>query len=203
LLRKEVGRTTAVICHENPFVVLISTVLSQRTKDINTEKATKLLFSRYKNAKQLANAPVKSVEKLIYGTGFYKTKAKRIKNIANVIISEYKGKVPDDFDELMKLKGVGRKTANCVLVYAFRKQAIPVDTHVNRIANRLGLVKTKTPEETEKQLVSIVPKRYWIEINELMVKFGQRKCFPRNPRCDICSLRELCNYHKEVVSFKR
>jgi len=182
---------------------LISTVLSQRTKDINTEKATKLLFSRYKNAKQLANASLKSVEKLIYGTGFYKTKAKRIKGIAKVILSKYNGKVPSDFDELMKLKGVGRKTANCVLVYAFRKQAIPVDTHVNRIANRLGLVKTRTPEETEEQLVSIVPKKYWIEINELMVKFGQRKCFPRNPRCDICSLRKLCDYYREVVSLKR
>jgi endonuclease-3 len=111
--------------------------------------------------------------------------------------------VPDDFDELMKLKGVGRKTANCVLVYAYQKPAIPVDIHVHRLSNRLGIVKTKTPEETEKHLVSIVPKRYWIEINELMVKFGQRKCFPRNPRCDICSLNGLCDYYQEVVSFKR
>lgn len=197
-LRKEIGKTTAVVYSRNPFVVLIATVISQRTRDINTERAAKHLFSRYKTPRQLAKAPLKSIEKLIHGSGFYKVKAGRIKKIANVILKQYKGKVPDDFNELIKLHGVGRKTANCVLVYAYRKPAIPVDTHVHRISNRLGIVKTKTPEQTELALTKAVPKKYWIELNELMVKFGQKKCLPRNPRCAICSLKGLCDYYRFV-----
>jgi endonuclease-3 len=200
LLRKEVGKTTAVVYSRNPFIVLIATVISQRTKDINTERAAKRLFSRYKTPRQIAKAPIKSIEKLIYGSGFYKVKAKRIKQLAKIIFERYKGKVPADFNELIKLPGVGRKTANCVLVYAYQLPAIPVDTHVHRISNRIGVVKTKTPEQTETALSKVVPKRYWIELNELMVKFGQRKCLPRNPRCDICLLNKACDYGKKQIS---
>lgn len=197
LLRKEVGKTTSVVYSKNPFIVLIATVVSQRTKDINTSRVAKRLFAKHKTPKQLAKASIKTIEKLIYGSGFYKVKARRIKQIAKIILEKYKGKVPDKFNELIKLPGVGRKTANCVLVYAYRTPAIPVDVHVHRIANRIGIVKTKTPEQTEATLMKIVPKKYWIELNELMVKFGQRKCLPRNPKCCICSLSPICDYSRK------
>jgi len=200
LLRKEVGKTTAVIWHPKPFFVLISTVLSQRNRDESTEKASKALFKKYNTAKKLANAPIKSIEKLIYSTGFYKTKARRIKAIAKILVSKHKGKVPKDFNKLIKLPGVGRKTANCVLVYAYQLPAIPVDTHVHRISNRIGIVKTKTPEKTELELIRIIPKKYWIEVNELMVKHGQAKCLSRNPKCKICALNKVCSYGKKQIS---
>ena len=198
LLKKEVGETTAIVYSRNPFKVLIATLLSQRTKDVNTEKAVKSLFSRFKSIKDFLKADVKEIERLIRRVGFFKVKAKRIKELARIIHEKYHDKVPKDFDELIKLPGVGRKTANCVLVYGYRIPAIPVDTHVHRISNRLGLVKTKTPEQTEKALMGVVPKKYWIELNELMVKFGQKKCFPRNPRCSECLLRKICAYRKAM-----
>jgi len=196
LLRKEIGKTRAVVYSKNPFKVLIATLLSQRTKDVNTEKAVKELFAKFKTINDFLGADVKDIEKLIRRVGFFKVKAKRIKELAKIIHEKYHDRVPKDFDELIKLPGVGRKTANCVLVYAYGIPAIPVDTHVHRISNRLGLVKTKTPEETEKALMKIVPKRYWVELNELMVKFGQRRCFPRNPMCGGCSLRKICSYYR-------
>jgi endonuclease-3 len=199
LLRKEVGRTTAVVWNPNPFFVLISTVLSQRNRDESTEKASKALFKKYNTPKKLANAPIKSIEKLVYSTGFYKTKSRRIKAIAKILVDKYKSKVPKDFNKLIQLPGVGRKTANCVLVYAYQLPAIPVDTHVHRISNRLGLVKTKTPEKSELELTKIIPKKYWIELNELMVKFGQRKCLPIRPKCLICSLNKICNFGKNYI----
>jgi len=133
----------------DPFVILIGTILSARTKDENTTKVVKELFSKYKTAKQLAAAKIKDVEKIIKPIGFYHVKSRRIIGVAKIIQSQYKGVVPDNLDELVGLPGVGRKTANCVLVYAFEKPAIPVDIHVHRISNRIGLVNTKTPEETE------------------------------------------------------
>ena len=136
-----------------PFSILIGTILSARTKDEATTKAVKELFSIYKNPKQLSNAKVKDVEKIIKSIGFFHVKSKRIIEVAKIIDKKYKGKVPDDLDTLVQLPGVGRKTANCVLVYAFEKPAIPVDIHVHRISNRLGLVETKHPEETEQELM--------------------------------------------------
>ncbi len=198
LLRKEVGKTTAVVRSKNPFKVLIATLLSQRTKDVNTEKAVKNLFSRFKSIRDFLKADVKEIEKLIRCVGFFKVKAKRIKELAKIVHEKYHDKVPKDFDELIKLPGVGRKTANCVLVYGYGIPAIPVDTHVHRISNRLGLVKTKTPEQTEKALMKVIPKKYWIELNELMVKFGQRKCLPKNPKCSECLLRKVCAYGKAM-----
>lgn len=204
LLRKEVKGTVewhkdlsaTIEWHKNlnAFEVLIGTILSQRTKDENTRKAAAALFARYKTPKQIANASLKNLQKLIKPSGFYKVKAKRIKQVSRILLKKYKGRVPKDFDELIKLPGVGRKTANCVLVFGYKVPAIPVDVHVNRISNRLGLVKTKTPEQTEAALEKIIPKRYWIEINELMVKFGQNKCLPRKPRCPSCLLRKMCMY---------
>ena len=178
------------------FSILIGTILSARTKDETTTKAVKVLFSKYKNVKELANAKTKDVEKIIKSIGFYHVKSKRIIEVAKIIDSKYKGKVPDSLEKLIELPGVGRKTANCVLVYAFDKPAIPVDIHVHRISNRLGLVDTKTPEETEQELMKKIPKKYWIEINDTFVMYGQNICKPISPICSVCKIKRGCKYYK-------
>lgn len=183
---------------ENPFYVLISTILSARNKDTMTIIAVKQLFSKYKTPKEIANAPIKLLEKLIFKSGTYKTKAKRIKEASKVLIEKYKGKVPDKMEELVKLPGVGRKTAGCVLVYAFNKQAIPVDTHVHRLSNRIGLVKTEKREDTEKELMRIVPKRLWKHVNEVFVLHGQNICKPIKPLCGKCPITRYCGYYNKI-----
>jgi len=179
-----------------PLSILIGTILSARTRDENTSAVVKKLFSRYKTARSLARARVSNVEKIIKSTGFYHVKARRIIEVASIIDSRYHGKVPDNLDELLKLPGVGRKTANCVLVYAFEKPAIPVDTHVHRISNRLGLVETKTPEETEFALMVKIPKKYWLRINDIFVMYGQNICKPISPMCGVCQIKKECNYYR-------
>lgn len=178
-----------------PFSILIGTILSARTKDEATTKAVKILFSKYKNSKQLANAKTKDVEKIIKSIGFFRVKSKRIIEVAKIITTKYKGKVPNNLEELIKLPGVGRKTANCVLVYAFEKPAIPVDIHVHRISNRLGLVKTKNPEETEQELMKKINKKYWIDINDTFVMYGQNICKPISPMCNVCKIKKKCKYY--------
>ena len=177
-----------------PFRILIATILSARTKDENTTKAADKLFKLYGTPQKLAKAKIKDVEKVIKSVGFYHVKSKRIIEVANLILSKYNGKVPADIDKLVDMPGVGRKTANCVLVYAFEKPAIPVDTHVHRISNRLGLVDTKTPEETEMALRGKIPKKYWLDINNIFVMYGQNICKPISPMCDVCKIRKICNY---------
>ena len=179
-----------------PFSILIGTILSARTKDESTTKVIKVLFSKYKNPEELANAKIKDVEKIIKSIGFYHVKSKRIIEVAKIIEKKYKGKVPDDLETLVQLPGVGRKTANCVLVYAFEKPAIPVDIHVHRISNRLGLVSTKNPEETEQELMKKIQKKYWIDINDTFVMYGQNICKPISPMCNICKIKKNCNYYK-------
>ena len=179
-----------------PFSILIGTILSARTKDESTTRIVKDLFKVYKNAKQLANAKVKDVEKIIKSIGFYHVKAKRIIDVAKIIDSQYKGKVPDNLEKLVELPGVGRKTANCVLVYAYEKPAIPVDIHVHRISNRLGLVQTKNPEETEFELMKKIPKKFWLDINDTFVMYGQNICKPITPMCNVCKIKNSCNYYK-------
>jgi endonuclease-3 len=177
----------------SPFYILISTVLSARNKDEMTIKATQKLFAKYKTPKQIANAPIKKLEPLIKQSGFYKTKAKRIKEISRILLEKYKGRVPDNFDKLMELPGVGRKTAGCVMVYAFNKPAIPVDTHVHRISNRLSWVKTKTREQTEQELMRLIPRKYWLDVNEVLVIHGQTVCAPISPFCSKCKIRRYCS----------
>lgn len=179
-----------------PFSILIGTILSARTKDENTTKVVKKLFSKYKTARSLSKAKVKDVEKVIRSIGFYHVKAKRIIDVAKIINSKYNGKVPSSLDELVELPGVGRKTANCVLVYAYDKPAIPVDVHVHRISNRLGLVDTKTPEETEQELMKKIPKKFWLEINDTFVMYGQNICKPISPQCSVCMIKNQCKYFK-------
>lgn len=185
--------------HGDPLQILIGTILSARTRDENTTVAVSNLFAKYKTAKELASADTKKIEKLIKSTGFYHVKAKRIKDVAKILLEQHNGKVPNDIDELLKLPGVGRKTANCVLVYAFNKPAVPVDTHVHRIANRLGLVQTKTPEQTEMELVSTIDRKYWTKINDTFVMFGQTVCKPIGPLCEPCLLKKNCKYYREKV----
>ena len=179
-----------------PFSILIGTILSARTKDESTTKVVKVLFSKYTNPKELANAKIKDIEKIIKSIGFYHVKSKRIIEVAKIIDAKYKGKVPDDLDTLVQLPGVGRKTANCVLVYAFEKPAIPVDIHVHRISNRLGLTTTKNPEETEQELMKKIKKEFWIDINDTFVMYGQNICKPVSPMCDICKIKKSCKYYK-------
>ena len=178
---------------KSPFKVLISCLLSLRTKDIVTAKASKNLFEIADTPEKIIKLNIKTLEKLIYNVNFYKTKAKRIKNISKVLIKKYHGKVPESEEKLLELKGVGRKTMNIVMTYAFNsKNHIAVDTHVNRIPNRLGWVKTKKPEETEKELLKIVPKEYYKDINDMLVIFGQNICLPVSPHCTRCNLNKQC-----------
>jgi endonuclease-3 len=177
----------------DPFKVLISCLLSLRTHDRTTGPASARLFS-------LADTPAKMVallpddiEMAIYPVGFYRNKTLTIQNICRTLLSSYQGKVPDDLDELLKLKGVGRKTANLVVTLGFAKEGICVDTHVHRICNRWGYVSTKTPEETECALRKKLPRQYWLRINDLLVTFGQNHCTPISPKCSSCLLVEMCD----------
>lgn len=179
----------------DPFTTLISCILSLRTKDEVTAKASLRLLKKYNTPKKILKLSTKQIEKLIYPVGFYKTKAKRIKEISKILIKKYNGKVPNDFDKLMELKGVGRKTANIVMTYGFFKNDyLPIDTHCHRIPNRLGWLKTKTPEETEFALRKILPKQYWYDFNELFVQFGQNICRPVKPLCFKCPIEGYCKY---------
>ncbi|MGB6464171.1 MAG: endonuclease III [Nitrosotalea sp.] len=184
----------------SPLSILIGTILSARTRDENTSTVVRKLFSQYKTARALANAKISDVEKIIKSTGFYHVKAKRIIEVATIIDSKYSGKVPQTLDKLIELPGVGRKTANCVLVYAFDKPAIPVDTHVHRISNRIGLVQTKTPEDTEVDLMKKIPRKHWIRINDTFVMYGQNICKPISPMCTVCQIKRECNYYKTISS---
>lgn len=180
----------------SPLSILIGTILSARTRDESTSAVVRELFLKYKTARSLARAKLLDVEKIIKRTGFYHVKAKRIIEVASIIDKKYSGLVPKTIEELTSLPGVGRKTANCVLVYAFDEPAIPVDTHVHRISNRLGLVKTKIPEETEVELMEKIPKKYWIRINDTFVMYGQNICKPISPMCSVCQIKKECNYYK-------
>jgi len=179
---------------QTPFQVLIGTVLSQRTRDEKTDEAAKALFSRFPSPATLASAPEEEIANLIRPANYYNTKAARIKEISRIILEKYTGNTPDTINELMQLPGVGRKTAACVMVYGFGKKALPVDTHVHRISNRIGLIKTHTPEESEDELWKIVPEKYIMVYNELLVKHGQNICRPISPQCPKCPIVELCAY---------
>jgi len=179
---------------QTPFQILIGTVLSQRTRDEKTDEAAKALFSRFPSPETLASAPEEEIANLIRPANYYNTKAARIKEISKIILEKYSANTPDTINELMQLPGVGRKTAACVMVYGFGKKALPVDTHVHRISNRIGLIQTQTPEESEKELWKVVPEDYIMHYNELMVKHGQNICRPIGPRCQKCPIVELCEY---------
>lgn len=180
------------VMDRDPFKVLISCILSLRTQDNTTGKASERLFKLASTPEKLANLSVGTIERAIYPVGFYRVKAGRIKEMSREIVGRYNSKVPDEIDELLKLKGVGRKTANLVVTLGYNKQGICVDTHVHRITNRWGYVKTKTPQETEFALRKKLPEKYWIEINGLLVAFGQGICKPISPLCSRCNIKTYC-----------
>ena len=177
---------------KDPYLVLICCILSLRTNDKTTIKATKNMLNLAKTPKEMIKVDADTLAKAIYPVGFYKNKANQIIELSNILVQKYNSKVPDEIDELIKFKGVGRKTANLVLTKGFNKPAICVDTHVHRISNRLGLVETKTPDETEMELRKILPKKYWIDFNTLLVTHGQNICKPQNPNCSSCSISKFC-----------
>ena len=186
--------------NKDAYKILISTMLSLRTKDVATRDASMRLFEKAGNPKEMLKLSEDEIAKLIYPVGFYRVKAKNILEVSKIIIEDYDGKVPDEIDELLKLKGVGRKVANLVVTEAFDKDGICVDTHVHRISNRFGYVSTKKPEQTEFALRKKLPKEYWRVYNDTLVIYGQNLCKPINPMCDKCSVSKYCDYFKNEYS---
>lgn len=184
----------------DPFKILIGTILSARTRDENTTKIVSRLFARFKTPQDLAAADINEIKKIIHSIGFFNVKAERIKQVSQTLVANFDGQVPCDINQLLALPGVGRKTANCVLVYAFDKPAIPVDVHVHRISNRLGLVSTKMPEQTELQLSRLVDRRLWTKVNDMFVMYGQNICLPVKPNCKVCDLKKMCRYYSTLTS---
>jgi endonuclease-3 len=176
----------------NAFKILMSCLLSLRTKDKNTEKASNNLFAVADTPKEIIGLPIKKLEKLIYSSGHYKKKARVLQSVSNELINRFNSKVPDKKEELLSIKGIGPKTANIVLAFAYGKDALPIDTHCHRIPNRLGWIKTKTPEQTEKELEKILPRKYWKEFNAIFVQFGQTICQPISPWCSKCPVSKYC-----------
>jgi endonuclease-3 len=179
----------------DPWAVLASTILSLRTKDAVTLVTSRSLLDKAPDPAALLSLKEKEIERLIYPAGFYKTKAKSLKKIAVILTEQYAGKVPADMDQLLALPGVGRKTANLVLIEAFDMYGICVDVHVHRICNRLGVMETKNPEETEMRLREILPRKYWKQINNLLVLYGQQLCRPVSPFCSRCVIADTCEKH--------
>jgi len=198
ILKKEVTAYTLPIVTEmiqvkrDPFKVLISTILSLRTKDETTRDASYRLFEVASTPQEMVKLSPAKVEKLIYPVGFYKNKARSVLEACKRLLDEYHGIVPDDIDELLLFKGVGRKTANLVITMGYNKHGICVDVHVHRITNRWGMLVTKTPDETETVLRDILPKKHWIIINDLLVSYGQNLCRPTSPFCSKCKIKQYC-----------
>jgi len=186
--------------YESPFRVLISCILSLRTQDATTAQASHRLFALADTPEAMLKLTTQKIAKLIYPVGFYRTKAKVIRDVCQVLMRDYSGRIPDDIDELLKFKGVGRKTANLVVTLGYRKPGICVDTHVHRISNRWGYVKTATPEKTEFALRDKLPKPYWIEYNDLLVSFGQHLCRPISPVCSQCPIERYCDKKGVTIS---
>jgi endonuclease III len=174
------------------FKILISCLLSLRARDENTEKVSARLFEIADTPEKIVSLSVEKLEKLIYSSGHYKKKARVLQHVSRELIDRFDSKVPDDKDKLLSIKGIGPKTANIVLAFAFGKAVLPIDTHCHRIPNRLGWVKTKTPEKTEKELEKILPKRYWNNFNAIFVQFGRDICQPISPWCSKCPVEKYC-----------
>lgn len=175
-----------------PFKILISTVLSLRTKDAVTEQASHRLFAKAGNSRDMLRLTTSQIEKLIYPVGFYRTKAKNVLRICEILECQYNGQVPDSMETLLALPGVGRKTANLVITVGYNKPGICVDTHVHRISNRWGLVRTQMPDQTEMVLRGVLPRKYWITFNDILVAYGQNLCVPISPFCSRCKIRAFC-----------
>lgn len=178
--------------NKDPYLILISCLLSLRSKDTNTLPISRKLFSVAKTPQEMLDIPLKKLESIIYSIGFYKNKAKMLRSVSQELLSRFGGKVPRNREDLLSIKGIGPKTASLVLGIAYDIPAICVDVHVHRISNRIGLINTKTPEETEVALMEILPKSHWIEWNKLLVMWGQNICTPISPWCSKCAIYKLC-----------
>jgi endonuclease-3 len=187
-----VPAVTQVAARRDPFAVLVSTVLSLRTKDDVTAAASARLLARAPDPAALLRLPAPRIERLIFPVGFYRVKARHLRQIARLLLERHGGRVPADLGTLLELPGVGRKTANLVLVLGFGLPGVCVDTHVHRICNRLGYVRTENPFETEMELRRKLPRRHWLTVNDLLVTFGQNVCGPLSPRCSICPVAGSC-----------
>ena len=190
----KVGKTTLNRMRKKPdaFKILISCLLSLRTQDKNTKVASDRLFTVADTPKGIVKLSTPRLEKLIFSSGHYKKKARTLKHVSGVLIDEFNSEVPIDKERLLSIKGIGPKTANIVLAFAFGQNVLPIDTHCHRIPNRLGWVKTKTPEQTEKALEKVLPKKYWNEFNGMFVQFGQEICQPISPWCSKCPIFKFC-----------
>ncbi len=199
ILKREIRRWKEPIvgvvakASNDPFQILLSTVLSLRTKDQTTAEASERLFRLATSPRAMLAVPRRQIERAIYPVGFYRTKARHIHGICRDLLERYGGRVPDEIEELLTLKGVGRKTANLVVTLGYRKPGICVDVHVHRISNRWGYIRTRTPAESEKALRRKLPKRHWIIFNDLLVPFGQNLCKPVSPLCTQCKLAGYCD----------
>lgn len=185
--------TIVAQCEKSPYKILVSCIISLRTKDEVTAQASARLFSLAGTPAAMTGLSVDEIARMIYPAGFYRNKSEQIFEISRRLLTEYDGNVPEEINELLKFKGVGRKTANLVVTLGFGKPGICVDTHVHRICNRWGYVATKTPEKTEIELRKKLPAEYWVEINDLLVAFGQNHCHPVSPRCSSCRLTNYCS----------
>lgn len=177
----------------NAYKILIACLLSLRARDEYTEKVSKSLFKIADTPQKMVKIPIPTMEKIVFSSGHYKKKARTILHVSKILLEKYNGKVPDKKEELLSIKGIGPKTTNIVLAFAFGKEVLPIDIHCHRIPNRLGWIKTKTPEQTEKELEKILPRKYWKEFNAIFVLFGQTLCQPISPWCSKCPIEQYCD----------
>jgi endonuclease-3 len=183
---------TRISRERSPYKVLVSCILSLRTQDATTDRASERLFALADTPEKMIALTPRRIETAIYPVGFYRTKARTLRTISRLLLERHGGLVPDDLDALLELPGVGRKTANLVVTYGYGKPGICVDTHVHRITNRWGYVRTKTPDETEMALRRVLPARHWIPLNDLLVTYGQNLCKPISPHCSACRIARWC-----------
>ncbi|MCX7951492.1 MAG: endonuclease III [Clostridiales bacterium] len=197
LLNEKYGHLGCALNYRTPFELLIATMLSAQTTDITVNKATEVLFKKYNTPEDFVKIPIEELENYIKTCGFYKNKAKNIKETSKIILEKYNGIAPDTLEELVKLPGVGRKTANVVLSNAFGKDAIAVDTHVYRVSNRIGLAKSNNVDETELQLMKNIPKEWWSRAHHMLIWHGRYICSARKPKCEECNINNYCDYYNE------
>jgi len=198
LLEKEYPESKTSLVFQNPFQLLIATILSAQTTDKLVNKITPILFEKFKSPSDFASSSVEEIEKIISSVNFYKNKAKNIKNLCEILVKQYNGKVPDKVEELIKLPGVARKTANVVVSQAFGKsEGIVVDTHVKRVSQRLGLTKNTEPSKIEQDIMKIIPKKNWIDFPFRLILHGRNVCKAKNPECLKCIIKNFCNFFKE------
>lgn len=199
ILAKEYPNVKIQLNFSNPFELLIATILSAQCTDERVNKVTPSLFKKYKSPSDYVNIPIEELEKEIYSTGYYKAKAKHIKEMSKMLLEKYNGVVPSQLEELIKLPGVGRKTANVVLGHCFNVPAIVVDTHVIKLSNRLGFVCTKNAEIIERKLMELLPKNKWVIFTHYFISHGRKICTARNPKCNECVISKYCKYYLENI----